>query len=201
MTRIDKSDAQLDAEATAPEIPLRWLIIDLRRALQMETPERIHQQHTSKTPDDELDAKGWAAFPDEGGVGLPFSSRMHRYLRTNAGPSPKHPWDRGPDARVRPAMASIVEVSGWCHARHTSHQLPGSTRSLCSQMVFEVAYLGQEPDFVAWRLDLPLEQVEEMLHAALRKAREWRIDAETKLSREPGTVEPLPERRPFRPAA
>lgn len=193
MTRIEKSDAQLDAEAEAPQLGLRWLIVDLRRAMRNETPERLHNEHTSKTPGDELDAKGWTAYPDEGGVGLPFSARMHRYLGTNSGRSSKHPWDLGPNPMFRPAMASIVDTSEWCHARHTSHQIPGSTRSLCAQLIFEVGYLGQEPEDVAWLHDLPLEQTESMLVGALRHARTKRIDDEQRLSREPGSETPLPE--------
>lgn len=201
MTDLRKSDAQLDAEAHAAEVGLRWYIVDLRRALIAESPSRIHQEHTSKTPEDELDAKGWTAYPDEGGIGLPFSSQMHRFLRTNAGRSANHRWDLGPDPKVRPAMASIFEISEACHARHTSHLRPGFSRSLCAQMVYEVCYLGQEPDDVAWRMGFDLERAEKMLLWALRHAHSWREDIVARLSREPGTEAPLPERRPYRPAA
>jgi hypothetical protein len=198
----DQSEAQLDAQAAAPQlataVELRIRLSELRLALYRETPDRVHQQHTSKTPDDEVDAKGWALSPDEGGVGLPFSARFHRYLRTNAGRHQRK-WDLGPDPRSRPAMASIVEVSEWCSPRHTSHLRPYHVRSLCSQMVLEAAYLGQEPRDVAWLHGLELEQTERMLVAALRHAYEWRSDIEARLSREPGTEAPLPERR--RPAA
>ena len=193
---LEKSEAQLDAEADARELGLRWLIVDLRKAFHYETPDRIHQQHTSKTPGDELDSKGWTAYPDEGGVGLPFSSRMHRYMRTNS-----QRWDRGPDPSVRPAMASIQNESERCHARHTSHLRPGFTRSLCAEMMYQVAVYGQEPQDLAWRYDLELEQVEHMLLDALRHARSWRDDIEQRLSRQAGTEEPMPERRPFNPAA
>jgi hypothetical protein len=194
MTSIDKSPEQLDAEATAPAVGLRWLIVDLRRAFRYEIPDRIHQQHTSKSPDDETDAKGWAAYPDEGGVGLPFSARMHRYLRTNAGPSKTHRWDMGPDPKVRPAMAAVVNASERCHARHTNHLRPGYTRSLCAEMMLQVGYLGQEPKDIAWHFDLPLEQVEKMLTETLRHAYSWRYDTEQRLSRIPGNEEPIPER-------
>lgn len=200
MTHLPKSDAQLDAEAAARELGLRWLIVDLRRALMMETPDRLHQQHTSKTPGDELDERGWPRDADEGGVGLPFSARLHRYLRTNASRATKH-WDLGPDPRIRPAFASIVEISEWCAPRHTSHLRPYQTRTLCSQLAFQVGYLGQEPEDVAWLHDLEQPQVERMLVEALRHARLWRIDIEQRLSREPGIEAPLPERRPYRPAA
>lgn len=204
MTVLRKSDAQLDAEAEAlilrgGIIDLRWLIIDLRRAFLYgdDVPDRIHQRYTSKSPDDEVDAKGWPMDTDEGGVGLPFSAKMHRYLRTNAGRSSSHQWDTGPDPRMRPAMASIADYSERCHARHTSHVRPGYSRSLCAEMLFQVGYLGQEPDDLAWLHGLPLEQVEKMLAEGLRHAREWRIDAEQRLSRQPGTIAPMPERRPM----
>lgn len=189
------SDSTLDALASAPKLGLRWLIVDLRRAFRYETPDRIHQRHTSKSPDDELDAKGWPTDADEGGVGLPFSAKMHRYLRTNAGPSATHAWDCGPDPRVRPAMASIQEISERCHARHTSHLRPGYSRSLCAEMAWQVGYLGQEPRDVAWHLHLPLEQMEKMLTESLRHAHSWRMDTEQRLSRIAGTEAPMPERR------
>lgn len=200
MTRIDKSPEQWTAEAAARDAGLRWYIVDLRRALSSETPSRVHQQHTSKTSGDELDSKGWAAYPDEGGIGLPFSSRMHRYLRTNAGRHQKR-WDTGPDPRTRPAMASIYAVSDWCHSSHTSHLRPGYTLSLCAEMISQVGRLGQEPADLAWHFDLDQSRVEHMLLGALRKAYQWRVDVEARLSREPGNEEPLPERRPYRPAA
>ena len=199
MTRIDKSPEQLTAEAHAAEVGLRWYIVDLRRALIAESPSRLHQEHTSKT-DDEFDERGWPKDADEGGIGLPFSSQMHRFLRTDAGRKQRR-WDMGPDPKVRPAMASIQDLSEWCHARHTTHLRPGYTRSLCSEMAFQVGYFGQEPSDLAWHFDLPLEQVERMLIGALRHARTYREDIEARLSREPGTEAPLPERRPYRPAA
>lgn len=211
MTRRELSDAQLDAIADerkrcpwcrrVGEAHLREGIHDLRLALYREHPDRIHTTHTSKTPDDELDARGWPKDADEGGIGLPFSSRMHRYLRTNAGRSSKHRWDLGPDPRSRPGMASIYAVSEWCHCSHTSHLRPGYTLSLCAEMLAQIGRLGQEPADLAWHFDLELARVEHMLLGALRKAYQWRVDAEARLSREPGTEEPLPERRPYRPAA
>lgn len=196
MSKVDKSPEQLDAEAAARDLGLRWYIVDLRRAFRMEIPGRLHQQHTSQSTSDELDDKGWAAYPDEGGVGLPFSAAMHRYLRSSS-----HRWDRGPDAATRPASASVQEVSEWCHARHTTHLRPGYTLSLCGEMVSQAGRLGQEPEDLAWHFGLPLEQVERMLLEALRHAYRWRNNEEQRLSREPGNEQPMPERRPFRPAA
>jgi hypothetical protein len=188
-----KSDSQLDAEATAPDASLSWLIRDLRYALWLETPPlNLHQRGASGLGG-ELDAKGWSVDTDEGGIGVPFSNRFHRWLGTN------HRWDH-PSPAVRPAMASIIESSEHCHARHTSHGRPGFSRSLCGQLVYEACYLGQEPDDLAWLHSLPLEQVERMLTDALRHARSWRMDLEARYARSPES-DPLPERRPIRPAA
>ena len=77
-------------------------------------------------------------------------------------------------------MLSIMEVSDWCHARHTSHSIPGASRSLCSQMVYEATYLGQEPADLAWLHDMELEQVERMLTSALNHARESRKRQESR---------------------
>lgn len=230
MTRIEKSDAQLDAEAEArrraleppsvehgmddpdaeeapqfrpsgPPHPapdptaLRALIIDIRKAFHYEVPGRLHQQSTSAMSSDELDERGWPKDTDEGGVGPPYSSMMHRWLGTNSGPSDKHPWDTGPNPRVRPTMASIQNESERCHARHTSHSRPGFSRSVCAEMMYLVGAYGQEPEDLAWYFDLPLEKVESLLFGALRHARQWREDTEQKLSRIVGTEEPLPERR------
>jgi hypothetical protein len=198
MTRIEKSDAQLDAEAVG--MALRPLILELRRAFWYEIRSGLHQRQTSTSLGDELDAKGWPKDTDEGGVGPPYSAWMHRYLRSNAGPSRKG-WDRGPDPRVRPAMESVYVASEWCHAVHDSHKRPGYSLSLCGTLLFQVAYIGQEPEDLVWHFDLPLPDVEKLLLHALRRARNHRIDSEARLSREPGNEAPLPERRPYKPAA
>lgn len=195
---IRRSDSQLDAEAVAPA--LRPLILELRRAFHYEIQPGLHQRQTS-TSLDELDARGWPKDTDEGGVGPPFSGWLHRYLRTGAGPSSKKVWDRGPDPRVRPAMESIYVASEWCHSVHTDHQRPGYTLSLCGEMLSQCARFGQEPADLAWHFDLDVADVEKMLLHALRRARTHRIDSEARLSREPGSEAPLPERRPYRPAA
>lgn len=197
MTRIEKSEAQLDAEAGAVEYSLRWHIIDLRRALMMETPSRLHQRSTSTNSGDELDDKGWPKDADEGGVGVPFSAAMHVYLQTSAGRSEKHPWDLGPNPRNRPAQASIQNESERCHACHTSHLRPGYTLSLCAEMMSQVGRLGQEPTDLAWHFGLPLAQVEKMLLETLKHARNWREGETQRLSRMVGAEEPLPERRPI----
>lgn len=236
MTRLDRSDAQLDAEAEArrhhltpprpehgfddpdaydppafaPSPPpkglaveprkdgygLHWLILDLRRALAAETVSRLHAQAASG----QGDPLGDRSDTDQGGIGVPFSNAFHRWLGTSRGPSKVQQWDRGPDPMIRPAMASILAESDRCHALHTSHARPGFARSLCSQLLFEVGVLGQEPEDLAWLHELPLEQVKHMLHAALKHARLNRIDAEARAMRSMEPM-PVPERRPFRAGA
>jgi hypothetical protein len=200
VTNVPKSDSQLDAEAVEPTEAqkaalLRWYIVDLRRAFHYETPSRLHQQSTSAMGGDEVDERGWPKDADEGGIGPPFSSMWHRFLRTNAGPSAKHQWDTGPNPRVRPAMASVQNESERCHARHVTHRRPGYTRGLCAELMFQAGYLGQEPDDLAWHFDLSLEGVSALLLDALKHARLWRVGTEIRLTREPGHVAPLPERK------
>lgn len=146
---------------------LQSRIIDLRAVLRAETPNRIHASSTPKLLDN--DGTTDRANADERGIGLPFTSAMHRFIGH---------WSHWGQARL--GMLSIMEVSDWCHARHTSHAIPGSSRSLCAQMLYEVGYLGQEPDDVAWLHGLPPEQAESMLLAALRHAADWRRGEETR---------------------
>ena len=152
-------------------------IVDLRRVFAEEAPSRLHSSSITDTD-----------HPDEGGVGLPFTERFMRYVGH---------WSHWGQTRL--GMLSVMEVSDWCSARHTSHQIPYSTRSLCAQMVFEVAYLGQEPDDIAWSRSLPLEQTERMLETALSHAREWRLRQEHR-PKEPtyDGPDPLPYERVVR---
>jgi len=193
MTRIAYSDSTLDALAAGRDVGLRWLITDLRRALWYENPKNMTARQTSQSSG-ELDERGWPLDTDEGGLGPPMAADLHRFLGTSKGTHQRN-WDFGPDPRRRPAMASIVDYSARCHARHTSHVRPGDSLSLCARMMFEVAYLGQEPDDMVWLHGLDLEQVERMLLEGFRHARLWREDTTQRLSREPGREEPIPERR------
>ena len=57
--------------------PLARLIAEARAELRAETPVRIHTGHAPKL----VDADGVTShYPDEGGVGLPFTAQMHRLL-------------------------------------------------------------------------------------------------------------------------
>jgi hypothetical protein len=165
---------------------LRAQILDLRAAVRSEVPERIHASSTPRLLNDDgtTDRKD----ADEHGIGPPLTSRMHRYIGH---------WAHWGQSRL--GTLSIMEVSDWCHARHTDHCMPGSTRSLCAQLLHELALLGQEPDDLAWLHGLPLEQVERMLVQALNHAAEWRTAQErrSKGARFDGP-DPLPYERVVR---
>jgi hypothetical protein len=146
---------------------LQALIISLRRACSDEPPMKSH----ARSPASIFDIEDLAAEEaDEGGIGIAFTGSMHKYLKTNA---PR--WDTGPNPYHRPGTASILEVSDWCHAEHSTHKRPGRSRSLCAQMLFEVAVFGQEPEDIAWLHGIPMPQVERMLLSALRHAKDWRL--------------------------
>lgn len=140
---------------------LQSMILDLRAAIRSEIPDRLHTSHTPKLLNDDGTTDRNNA--DEGGIGLPLTSKMHRFIGH---------WSHWGQSRL--GTLSIMEVSDHCNARHTDHRIPGSTRSLCAQMLHEVGMLGQEPQDVAWIHALPLEQVERMLTRALRHAADWR---------------------------
>ena len=151
---------------------LRALILDLRATVLSEVPERIHASSTPKLLNDDgtTDRKD----ADEGGIGLPLASRMHRYIGH---------WSHWGQSRL--ADLSIMEVSDWCHARHTSHSIPGATRSLCASALHALSR-GTEPEELAAVKGLAElhgmhpDQREAMLLQALRHAFEWRRGEETR---------------------
>lgn len=153
------------------------LIVELRGILLAEAPSRLHTQRL--TDDDH---------PDEGGLGMPFTERFHRYIGH---------WSHWGQSRL--GMLSIMEISDWCHARHTSHSIPGSSRSLCAQLVFEVCYLGQELDDISWLRGMEREMGASMVHNALAHASGWRKRQETR-PKEPrhDGPDPLPYERVVR---
>lgn len=155
----------------------RELIVELRAILLAEAPSRLHTERLTD-----------ADHPDEGGIGMPFTERFHRYLGH---------WSHWGQSRL--GMLSIMEVSDWCHARHTSHSIPGSDRSLCAQLVFEVCYLGQEPSDVSWSRGMAVEMVTSMVHNALLHGRDWR-DRQERRPKEPNFdgPDPLPYERVVR---
>jgi hypothetical protein len=92
-------------------------------------------------------------------------------------------------------MSSIIEISEACSARHPTHRRPLFTRSLCSELAFQVGYLGQTVDDIAWLHSMSRAQVEGLLTWALRHAELWRIERFMRLTREPGHTSPTPERK------
>jgi hypothetical protein len=178
---------------------LDCLIRRLRDELRAETPMKLHArgvggQRSTKRASEEDDGSGprttggtWQPTVGPGygtQVGLPFTPAMERYLG--------HPDGWG---LARLGMSSIIEVSEWCSPRHPTHRRPLFTRSLCSELAFQVGYLGQTVADVAWLYDLPIEVVSGLLTAALRHAELWRVERFMRLTREPGHETPLPERR------
>jgi hypothetical protein len=160
---------------------LDCLIRRLRDELRAETPMKLHARAVPVLRD--YDGIPTTAYPDEGGTGLPFSAAMHRYLG--------HPDSWGTS---RMGMSSIIEVSDACASRHPQHRRPLFTRTVCGQLVFEVAYLGQSVDDVAWLHGLEKVQVEGMLRWALKHAAQWRLNQFYRLTKVPGTEQPYPER-------
>jgi hypothetical protein len=161
---------------------LDCLIRRLRDEVRAETPMKLHARAVPVLRD--YDGIPTTAYPDEGGTGLPFSAAFHRYL------GHADSWGTS-----RLGMSSILEISEACAARHPTHRRPLFTRSLCSELAFQVAYLGQTVDDIAWLHSMSREQVSGLLTWALRHAELWRIERFMRLTREPGHETPLPERR------
>lgn len=161
--------------ATRPTA-LQAMVLNLRASLRSEVPSRLHTGHVPKLTDD--DGTTDRANADEGGVGLPFTAQMHRYIGH---------WSHWGASRL--GTSSVHHVADWCKRLHVTHESEGYGQALCSQMLWEVGRLGQEPQDLAWRHGLPLEQVERMLKNALREADQWRAGREHHVGRTPeGTV-------------
>ena len=170
---------------------LRHLILDLRATVRSEVPGRIHASSTPKLLNDDgtTDRKD----SDEHGIGPPLTSRMHRYIGH---------WSHWGQSRL--ADLSIMEVSEWCHARHTSHAIPGATRSVCATALHALSR-GTEPEELAALPGLAVlhgmrhDQLESMLTQALNHAADWRRGEErrSKGARFDGP-DPLPYERVVR---
>lgn len=158
-------------------------LVRLRMLLRSEAPSKLNQSPVPVLRD-------WEGIPDktdpdEGGLGLPLTAEMHRYLA-------------GPDhwGLTRLGMLSIVEVSGRCASRHPAHRRPMFTRTACGQLVYEAAVLGQEMADLLWlHPELDAAQIRGMLEWGLKHAETWRADKFARWTKEPGEQEPLPERR------
>ena len=161
---------------------LEVLIQELRDELRAEVPLRVTARAVPVLRDhDGIPTRKDA---DEGGLGPPLSAAMWRYIG--------HPDSWG---TTRLAMSSIIEVSDACAARHPTHRRPMFTRTVCGQLLFQVAYLGQSIEDVAWLHGLERVQVEGLLRWALPHAAAWRRERFIRLTREPGHETPLPERK------
>ena len=160
---------------------LDCLLMRLRMLLHAEAPTQLntHAAPILRDFDGVVDRR----YPDEGGVGPPFTAAFHRYLS-------------GPDSwgLSRLGMLSIIEVSEACASRHPNHRRPMFTRSLCGEFAFNAAYLGQSIEDIVWLTGLSTEQVTGMLTWGLAHAEEWRADKFARWTKVPGAEEPLPER-------
>src|SRR5438132_7245158 len=146
----------IDAERPAVKGErLRALLNELRRLLRDEVPLRLHRV----TPVEQ------DSFGHE--IGQPFTLAFSRYIG--------HPDGWG---KTRTGMSSILEISEWCHGRHTSHEIPGNSRSLCAQLVYEASYLGKGLTEISATHSLPSTQAAGMLTSALTHAAQWRERAE-----------------------
>ena len=149
---------------------LTTAIGELRTEIRGEVPDRLHASHVPKLLNDDGTTDRDSA--DEGGLGLPLTARMHRFIGH---------WSHWGQSRL--GTLSIMEVSDWCHARHTGHSLPGRTRSLCALMLHHVAR-GVEPkdlaaeEGLAYLHSLRPDHLELMLMAALNHAAHWRTGQE-----------------------
>ncbi len=137
----------------------RALLLELRAIIAGEVPRGIHVGLNSGGGDRKERTYGQR-------LGLPFNPAFKRYIG--------HPDGWG---RSRLGTASILEVDGWCRARHPGHDR-GDRRPLCAKLLFDTAYWGQE---------LADPRLEPILAAALRHAAEWRRGEQR-----PRLEEPLP---------
>ncbi len=163
-------------------------LVRLRLLLHSEAPSQINTHAAPVLRDFEGIPERQT---DEGGIGLPFTASFHRYLA-------------GPDhwGLTRLGMLSIIEVSEACASKHPVHRRPMFTRTVCAQLIFEAAYLGQSVIDLVWlHPELTYPQIHGQLDWGLRHAESWRETMFARWSKVPGEEEPMPERRPVRPAA
>lgn len=158
------------------------LLMRLRMLLRSEIPMQLHTHAAPVLRDFEGIPERET---DEGGIGPPFTASWHRYLA-------------GPDhwGVTRLGMLSIIEVSEACASKHPPHRRPMFTRTVCGQLTFEAAYLGQELADLSWlHPELPPSQISGLLLWSLTHAEDWRADKFARWTKVPGAEEPLPERR------
>jgi hypothetical protein len=151
---------------TAP--PLHILLTDARAALDAETPTALHTHHAPKL----VDADGATShYPDEGGVGLPFTAAFHRLLAYGERP-------RQPDTAVRYSLSR--EVVDYCSSTHPEHVPPDGGKPLCAQLVYLAVWVHDEfgdnlsPDSISAITGRPPAQIRTLLIGALTHAAQWR---------------------------
>jgi len=166
---------------TAPALSL--LIAVAQAELRWETPIRLHSEHAPKL----LDADGTTThYPDEGGIGLPFTADFHRLLAL-----------RERFAADYLMRESLLEVADWCHAQHPTHVRPGERLPVCGWLA-ESAVIGD----IGWadlcRMSgLTEARMRSTLSTALAHAADWRSGQRDKAGIEwhnPFADETLPER-------
>lgn len=135
------------------------LIRDARREYHAETPVRLHTHHASKL----LDADGVTTkYPDEGGIGLPFTAEFHRLLALGE--------------RFSPAFLlreSLDEVRDWCRGQHPEHA-PEGISPLCYSLVYAAVVGSMDPEYIALMRRARYALIESLLEGAMRHAEEWR---------------------------
>ncbi len=162
-------------------------LVRLRLLLHSEVPSQLHTHAAPVLRDFEglPERDDGTGVGDPPGVGMSFSATFHRYLG-------------GPDewGVTRLGMLSIIEVSSACASKHPPHRRPMFTRTVCGQLIFEAAKLGQELTDLVWlHPELTYPQIYGQLEWALKHAEDWRTERFMRLTREPGHVAPLPERK------
>lgn len=141
---------------------LQALVIELRRELRGEIPAVLHTRHVPRLRN--RDGGTDRDNADEGGVGMPFTTAMHRRL------SHSDWW--GVDEL---ASLSILEVGDMCRSRHLSdlHRCPGRSTSLCERIVQAVSY-GQPVEDIAINEGLDVSLTEQLAVKGLAHAFRWR---------------------------
>jgi len=147
-----------EAALTAP--PLVVMIAAARSELRAETPLRLHAEHAPKL----LDADGVAThYPDEGGIGLPFTAGFHRLLALR---------ERFQQEYLM--RESLLEVSNWCHGQHVTHRREAQPTPVCAWLLELAIRLGQDPPHIAWMTGSPEAPIRDLLAQALTYAANWR---------------------------
>ena len=139
---------------------LNLMLLWARAEYEAETPLRIHTSHSPKL----IDADGvQSKYPDEGGIGLPFTAEIHRLLALRE--------RSGSDFLMR---RSIDEVGDWCRSKHPEHVSPATNAALCQALTW-MAVVGEvDPPMLARVTVRPEASVRSLLGGALVDAAEWR---------------------------